>query len=107
MQSSVKDIIEARLGAVGLTLSEVELNGLLVDHDLTGEQVYDKAAGPAVKTLLISHMDTILARPDVEEGGYKVKWDRVAVTTYCNMLRMELGLITASVGTVTSRTDRW
>ncbi|ARK08872.1 DUF6706 family protein [Fibrella sp. ES10-3-2-2] len=102
-----KEIIAAKVQSFGLDLDEVELKGLLVDHDVDGELEYDKAWKEPVKKLLLDYLSTILARPDVTEGGYAVKWDRTGVATYIARLETDLGLTTKPAIVISSAEDMW
>lgn len=102
-----REIITAKVQSFGLDLDEVELKGLLVDHDVDGVAEYDKVWKEPVKKLLLEYLSTILARPDVKEGGYEVKWDRDGVATYIARLETDLGLFTKPTIVISSAEDMW
>ena len=82
------EYIQAKLNQFGIELSSVELSALLIDNEIVETDDYN---AKKAKTAIASIIPEILAKPQISEGGYSIKYDSNSVLAYYNLLCSELG----------------
>lgn len=86
---TTSEFIQAKLASFNITLSDIEMEALLVDNGLTELSEYESKAA---KTALLNIIPELLLKPDISEGGFSIKWDKGAIEKYYALLCQELGV---------------
>lgn len=91
---TIKEYIVAKLGSFGYSVTDEEITAMELEADISFSDSYTGSSSVViiVKTALSGVIPSLLAAPDITEGGYSVKYDRSGLLQYYNMLYIDLGL---------------
>lgn len=108
--ATIREVVESKLLRYNIELSEVELDGYIIDQGMNPGDEYTSDATLSTKLLYFALLPELLLAPDITEGGFARKWDRAAIKTFISLLAKELGKddpFAVDTPTMTYIGDRW
>lgn len=90
--ATIQEFIVAKLTRYNIELSDIELAAALTEQGLIASDEYSAAAARPLKLVIVALIPELLLMPDVTEGGYANKWDKVGIKAYYSLLCKELGI---------------
>ncbi|MCF2498397.1 DUF6706 family protein [Dyadobacter chenhuakuii] len=90
--ATIREFIQAKLSRYNIDLTEAELDAAIIDQGLTPADQYASSASKSTLKVIASVIPELLLAPDITEGGYSIKYDKGAVTSYYRLLCAQLGI---------------
>jgi len=103
---TVAEYIVSDFAQFGIELSENDTNALLIDNGIDSNTDYEPTIA---KKVIYSYIPKLLLKPQINEGGYSIKYDSQAIINYYQLLCSELGLKNKlnPAPKIRNRTNRW
>lgn len=91
---TISAYITAKLGSFGYSVTVEEITAMELEAGISFSSDYDGSSSVVdiVKTALAGVIPSLLAAPDITEGGYSVKYDRTGLVQYYDMLCIDLDI---------------
>lgn len=90
---TILEYIQKELSALSLVFQDVELNILIKEAKLNAEAPLETAKDLIeAKKIICRYIPSLLAKPNISEGGFSVSYDRNAIVNFYGFLCDDLGL---------------
>lgn len=107
--STIRKYIEAKLERFNINCSDVEVQALMVQHAIIGNEPLGADGLKKSHAALASILSELLVIASVTEGGYSIAWNIEGIKAYITMLQKQAGVEAdnAMFGSITSISDTW
>lgn len=103
----VQDYIRDKFQSLGVQLSGAEMLELSLSNSLPLTDEVSESNLDAVNVAIAGVIPSVLARPDVSEGGFSLRVNREAIMSYYSFLCRKYNIEENILGTISDASDSW
>lgn len=103
----VQDYIKDKFQSFGIQLSGAEILDLSLNNSFALTDDMSESNLEAVSIAMAGIMPTIMARPDVSEGGFSLRINKEALKSYYSFLCSKYNIENTALNTISDASESW
>jgi len=108
--ATVREYIAAKLNRYYIDITDAELDGMLADSGLIGDDTYATDLSKPVKQALVSFIPELFLAPEsISQGDFTIKRSQAGLKEYYAILCADLGIVSESISTpkIVNKSNIW